>query len=63
MVYKVLAWVKKIYPAFPFDAKGLLNAAINDPNQVLFFEHKALYRSIRQNVPNHIIQFQLARHL
>ena len=44
--------LKVIYPAFPLDAKGLLNAAINDPNPVLFFEHKALYRSIRQNVPN-----------
>ena len=44
--------LKVIYPAFPLDAKGLLNAAINDPNPVLFSEHKALYRSVRQNVPN-----------
>jgi len=43
--------LKVIYPAFPYDAKGLLNTAINDPNPVLFFEHKALYRSIRQDVP------------
>ena len=43
--------LKVIYPAFPYDAKGLLNTAINDPNPVLFFEHKALYRSIRQEVP------------
>ncbi|MCK5441178.1 MAG: dehydrogenase E1 component subunit alpha/beta [Maribacter sp.] len=43
--------LKVIYPAFPYDAKGLLAAAINDPNPVLFFEHKALYRSIYQNVP------------
>ena len=43
--------LKVIYPAFPFDAKGLLNAAIEDPNPVLFFEHKALYRSIYQEVP------------
>ncbi|MDY8136303.1 dehydrogenase E1 component subunit alpha/beta [Aquimarina sp. 2201CG5-10] len=43
--------LKVIYPAFPFDAKGLLITAIEDPNPVLFFEHKALYRSIRQEVP------------
>lgn len=43
--------LKVIYPAFPYDAKGLLASAINDPNPVLFFEHKALYRSIRQEVP------------
>ncbi|WP_411895165.1 thiamine pyrophosphate-dependent enzyme [Winogradskyella sp. A2] len=43
--------LKVVYPAFPYDAKGLLATAINDPNPVMFFEHKALYRSIRQNVP------------
>lgn len=43
--------LKVVYPAFPADAKGLLIAAINDPNPVLFFEHKALYRSIYQEVP------------
>ena len=43
--------LKVIYPAFPYDAKGLLNTAINDPNPVLFFEHKQLYRSIHQEVP------------
>lgn len=43
--------LKVAYPAFPYDAKGLLATAINDPNPVLFFEHKGLYRSIYQNVP------------
>lgn len=43
--------LKIVYPAFPYDAKGLLTTAFNDPNPVLFFEHKALYRSIRQEVP------------
>lgn len=38
-------------PAFPADAKVLLNTAINDPNPVMFFEHKLLYRSIYQDVP------------
>jgi 2-oxoisovalerate dehydrogenase E1 component len=44
--------LKVVYPAFPYDAKGLLNTAVNDPNPVLFFEHKQLYRSIYQEVPN-----------
>jgi 2-oxoisovalerate dehydrogenase E1 component len=43
--------LKVVYPAFPYDAKGLLATAINDPNPVLYFEHKALYRNIRQEVP------------
>jgi len=38
--------LKIVYPAFPGDAKGLLAAAIEDPNPVMFFEHKALYRSV-----------------
>ncbi len=44
--------LKVAYPAFPYDAKGLLATAINDPNPVLFFEHKGLYRSIYQDVPS-----------
>ena len=43
--------LKVVYPAFPYDAKGLLASSIEDPNPVMFFEHKALYRSIRQEVP------------
>jgi 2-oxoisovalerate dehydrogenase E1 component len=43
--------LKVVYPAFPYDAKGLLNESINEPNPVLFFEHKQLYRSIHQEVP------------
>jgi len=44
--------LKVVYPAFPYDAKGLLNTAINDPNPVLFFEHKGLYRSVYGDVPS-----------
>lgn len=42
--------LKIAYPAFPSDAKGLLLSAFEDPNPVMFFEHKALYRSIDEDV-------------
>ena len=43
--------LKVVYPAFPADAKGLLATSIEDPNPVMFFEHKAIYRSVYQDVP------------
>lgn len=43
--------LKIVYPAFPADAKGLLLAAIADPNPVIYFEHKYLYRSLTGEVP------------
>jgi len=43
--------LKVVYPAFPSDAKGLLISAFEDPNPVMFFEQKALYRSIKEEVP------------
>jgi 2-oxoisovalerate dehydrogenase E1 component len=53
--------LKVVYPAFPYDAKGLLNTAINDPNPVMFFEHKALYRSIYQEVPKEYYTIPLGK--
>ncbi len=44
--------LKVLYPSSPQDAKGLLLAAFEDPNPVLFFEHKALYRSLSGEVPD-----------
>ena len=44
--------LKVVIPATPADAKGLLHTALADPNPVLFFEHKKLYRSLRGEVPN-----------
>ncbi len=43
--------LKIVYPSNPHDAKGLLNAALEDPNPVLYFEHKALYRSVSEEIP------------
>jgi 2-oxoisovalerate dehydrogenase E1 component len=55
--------LKIAYPAFPSDAKGLLLTAFEDPNPVMFFEHKALYRSITEDVSDdyYTIPFGQAR--
>lgn len=53
--------LKVVYPAFPYDAKGLLNSSINDPNPVMFFEHKQLYRSIYQDVPQNYYTLPLGK--
>jgi 2-oxoisovalerate dehydrogenase E1 component len=44
--------LKVVYPSNPADAKGLMIAALADPNPVLYFEHKAMYRSIEGEVPD-----------
>jgi 2-oxoisovalerate dehydrogenase E1 component len=56
-----VAGLKIIYPSNPYDAKGLLCAAINDPNPVLFFEHKNLYRSIEGEVPNDYYTIEIGK--
>lgn len=53
--------LKIVYPSNPFTAKGLLNAAIDDPNPVLYFEHKKLYRSIQQDVPKNRYTIELGK--
>ncbi len=57
--------LKVVYPSTPIDAKGLLIAAINDPNPVMYFEHKALYRSITGPVPEEYYEIEIgkARHV
>ncbi|MDB5247696.1 MAG: dehydrogenase [Segetibacter sp.] len=53
--------LKVVYPSTPADAKGLLIAAINDPNPVMFFEHKALYRSITGEVPEEYFEIEIGK--
>jgi 2-oxoisovalerate dehydrogenase E1 component len=53
--------LKIVYPAFPEDAKGLLTAAIEDPNPVMYFEHKNLYRSIREDVSDDYFTVEIGK--
>ena len=53
--------LKVVYPSNPFDAKGLMIAAINDPNPVMYFEHKALYRGISGDVPSGYYEVEIGR--
>ncbi|MBC7947002.1 MAG: dehydrogenase E1 component subunit alpha/beta [Chitinophagaceae bacterium] len=53
--------LKVVYPSTPMDAKGLLIASINDPNPVMYFEHKALYRSVSGSVPDSYYEIEIGR--
>ena len=53
--------LKVVYPSTPQDAKGLLIAAINDPNPVIYFEHKALYRSVSGSVPEAFYEIEIGK--
>ncbi len=53
--------LKVVYPSTPADAKGLLIAAINDPNPVMYFEHKALYRSVSGSVPEEYYEVEIGK--
>jgi 2-oxoisovalerate dehydrogenase E1 component len=53
--------LKVVYPSTPIDAKGLLIAAINDPNPVMYFEHKALYRSVSGPVPEDYYEIEIGK--
>jgi 2-oxoisovalerate dehydrogenase E1 component len=53
--------LKVVYPSNPVDAKGLLIAAINDPNPVMYFEHKALYRKISEDVSEEYFETEIGK--
>src|SRR6185369_6810922 len=53
--------LKIVYPSTPFDAKGLLCAAIEDPNPVMFFEHKLMYRSSKAQIPDDYYTIEIGK--
>ena len=53
--------LKVVYPSNPYDAKGLLLAALDDPNPVMYFEHKALYRSLSQEIPDDYYTIEIGK--
>jgi 2-oxoisovalerate dehydrogenase E1 component len=53
--------LKVVYPAFPADAKGLLISSFEDPNPVMFFEQKSLYRSFREDVPEGYYNIEIGK--
>lgn len=53
--------LKIVYPSNPYDAKGLLAAAIEDPNPYLYFEHKALYRSSSEEIPDDYYTIEIGK--
>jgi 2-oxoisovalerate dehydrogenase E1 component len=53
--------LKVVYPSGAYDAKGLLNAAIQDPNPVMYFEHKVLYRSQSEPVPDTYYEIEIGK--
>lgn len=53
--------LKIVYPSNPYDAKGLLCAALDDPNPYLYFEHKLMYRSIKGEIPDDYYQVEIGK--
>lgn len=53
--------LKIVYPSNPYDAKGLLCASFDDPNPVMFFEHKLLYRSIKEMIPDDYYTIEIGK--
>jgi 2-oxoisovalerate dehydrogenase E1 component len=53
--------LKIVYPSNPYDAKGLLCASFEDPNPIMFFEHKLLYRSIKEMIPDDYYTIEIGK--
>jgi 2-oxoisovalerate dehydrogenase E1 component len=53
--------LKIVYPSTPYDAKGLLCASLEDPNPVLYFEHKLMYRSLKEVIPDDYYTLEIGK--
>ena len=53
--------LKVVYPSHPYEAKGLLNASIDDPNPIMYFEHKFLYRTVSEEIPSSRYTLELGK--
>ena len=53
--------LKVVYPSHSYEAKGLLNASIEDPNPVMYFEHKYIYRTVSEEIPENYYALELGK--
>lgn len=60
-IYAHIPGLKVVIPSNPYDAKGLLTTAINDPDPVVFFEPKRLYRLFKQEIPEDLYQVDIGK--
>ena len=60
-IYSHIPGLKVVMPATPYDTKGLLTAAINDPDPVVFFEPKRIYRAFKQEIPEGLYEIEIGK--
>lgn len=60
-IYAHVPGIKVVMPSTPYDTKGLMTAAINDPDTVVFFEPKRIYRSFKQEIPEELYEVQIGK--
>ena len=60
-IYAHIPGIKVVIPSTPYDTKGLMTAAINDPDTVIFFEPKRIYRSFKQEIPEELYEVQIGK--
>lgn len=60
-IYSHVPGIKVVMPSTPYDTKGLMTAAINDPDTVVFFEPKKIYRSFKQEIPEELYEVEIGK--